>query len=47
MIFYKYRVFNYTREKFETLITSARLEIGSIKELPQGELLIFSIISTF
>lgn len=47
MIFYKYRVFNYTKKKFEILICGASLEVGEFKILPQGELQIFELIKTF
>ena len=47
MIFYKYRVFNYTKKKFEILIYGASLEVGEFKILPQGELQIFELIKTF
>ncbi len=43
----KYRVFNYTKKEFDTLTTSAILEVGQFVVLPQGELQIFNIIKVY
>lgn len=47
MNFYKYRVFNYSKRRFEFLTTSTIMAVGEFKVLPQGELQVFELVSVF